>query len=609
MFINGIPLVIIEVKKPNNKDGMKAEYSRMNRRLQESSFRRFFNLFQLLIVSNNQEYENDDPEHLIGAYYATHAKRHYRFNHFREELQSEYIDHIADIDHHIEDVIISDSKQLESLKNDAEYQTNIDKNSPTNKIISGLLYPKRLQFLLLHGMVYVEEDSNGVKEIQKHIMRYPQLFAAKKTLQMLQNGKRKGVIWHTQGSGKTAFAFYCVNILTQYFAQQGIVPKFYFIVDRIDLTNQAAREFGKRGLKTYKINSRQDLNADFKTNIATRSGEKEICIVNIQKFSEDTKQENISGYNTHIQRIFFIDEAHRSYNMAGSFLPNLYNADEQSIKIALTSTPIIIPSNRSGSLKNLDKVSTKQIFGDYIHKYYYNASIDDGYTLKLMREKIKTTYQETIQKNIQHISQELQIKTGEIKAEEIHQHPHYAQPLLDYVVEDLHNSRLILDNQSIGGMLVCVNNNQAALLYRLFLEKYHNNPQSSVQSAILVLDDSENITHSNKNQDIEDYKQGKIDLLIVNKMLLTGFDCPRLKKLYLDRKIKAHNLLQALTRVNRPYQDFRYGYIVDFANIEEEFNRTNQAYLLELKQAHQGFLDEDEEDVWNSIFISEDEKV
>ena len=293
--------------------------------------------------------------------------------------------------------------------------------------------------------------------------------------------------------------------------------------------------------------------------------------------------------------------------MAGSFLPNLYNADEQSIKIALTGTPIIIPSNRSGSLKNLDKVSTKQIFGDYIHKYYYNASIDDGYTLKLMREKIKTTYQETIQKNIQHISQELQIKKGEIKAEEIHQHPHYAQPLLDYVVEDLHNSRLILDNQSIGGMLVCVNNHQAELLYRLFLEKYQDNPQYSVQSAILVLDDSENITHSNKKQDIEDYKQGKIDLLIVNKMLLTGFDCPRLKKLYLDRKIKAHNLLQALTRVNRPYQDFRYGYIVDFANIEEEFNRTNQAYLLELKQAHQGFLDEDEEDVWNSIFISEDE--
>ena len=67
-------------------------------------------------------------------------------------------------------------------------------------------------------------------------------------------------------------------------------------------------------------------------------------------------------------------------------------------------------------------------------------------------------------------------------------------------------------------------------------------------------------------------------------MLLTGFDAPRLNKLYLGRLIKEHSLLQALTSVNRPYKNYRYGYVVDFANISEEFDKTNQAYFRELKE-------------------------
>ena len=75
-----------------------------------------------------------------------------------------------------------------------------------------------------------------------------------------------------------------------------------------------------------------------------------------------------------------------------------------------------------------------------------------------------------------------------------------------------------------------------------------------------------------------------IDLLIVFNMLLTGFDAPRLKRLYFGRKLKDHNLLQALTRVNRPYKDNRYGYVIDFANIKRNFEETNEAYLKELNR-------------------------
>jgi type I restriction enzyme R subunit len=97
----------------------------------------------------------------------------------------------------------------------------------------------------------------------------------------------------------------------------------------------------------------------------------------------------------------------------------------------------------------------------------------------------------------------------------------------------------------------------------------------------VILHDVE--TKQGRKDLVEDFKDGKIDLLFVFNMLLTGFDAPRLKKLYVARVIKAHNLLQTLTRVNRTYKDFRYGYVVDFADIKKEFDKTNQDYFRELQ--------------------------
>ncbi|MFM6265046.1 MAG: hypothetical protein ACKPFA_00820, partial [Dolichospermum sp.] len=84
-------------------------------------------------------------------------------------------------------------------------------------------------------------------------------------------------------------------------------------------------------------------------------------------------------YDVNIQRVYFLDEVHRSYNPKGSFLANLIQSDPNAIKIGLTGTPLL------GNDYN-----SKMLFGDYIHKYYYNASIADGYTLRLIREEIET---------------------------------------------------------------------------------------------------------------------------------------------------------------------------------------------------------------------------
>jgi len=124
-------------------------------------------------------------------------------------------------------------------------------------------------------------------------------------------------------------------------------------------------------------------------------------------------------------------------------------------------------------------------------------------------------------------------------------------------------------------------------------------------SALILHDEDDKETRKAKTKD---FKDGKIDLLFVYSMLLTGFDAPRLKKLYLGRKIRAHNLLQTLTRVNRPYKNFKLGYVVDFADISAEFEVTNQAYFRELKSEYsENIGEEDPNDVFGSLFMSKAE--
>lgn len=106
--------------------------------------------------------------------------------------------------------------------------------------------------ILKYSFAYVKNESG----LEKHIMRYPQLFATYEIEKKLEEGIKKGIIWHTQGSGKTALAFYNVKYLTDYFQKKGVIPKLYFIVDRIDLMDQAKGEFSSRGLVVHVVNSR-----------------------------------------------------------------------------------------------------------------------------------------------------------------------------------------------------------------------------------------------------------------------------------------------------------------------------------------------------------------
>ena len=181
--------------------------------------------------------------------------------------------------------------------------------------------------------------------------------------------------------------------------------------------------------------------------------------------------------------------------------------------------------------------------------------------------------------------------------------------MIDYIISDFRRFRIEQNDDTVGAMIVCKTNPQAREMYRLWQErfnkslyidekideKYDENLMMAAEpmvayghhtkplKASLILHDEGD--KEERKAYIDEYKKKlSVDILIVNQMLLTGFDAPRLKKLYLGRSLDGHDLLQALTRVNRPYHKFKYGYVVDFVNIKENFDATNDRYLRELNR-------------------------
>ena len=608
LFVNGLPLCFVEVKKPNNHGGMVAESIRMNKeRFPNKKFRRFINITQLMIFSNNMEYDTlGGIVPIQGAFYCTGARNSSPFNCFREEnpgsmkiapYNRDY-PYLA-IDKETEKKILSDYN-CQVIHTSPEYQTNLGVNTPTNRILTSMCSPERLLFILQYGIAYVrmEREVDGKIEStdQKHIMRYQQMFAAMAIRQRLSEGVKSGVVWHTQGSGKTALSYYLTYILNDFYAKQNKVAKFYFIVDRLDLLEQAKQEFEARGLLVATANTRTELMEQFRQNQAQQgaSGQAEITVVNIQRFAEDKEKVNINDYATNLQRIFILDEAHRGYKPGGCFLANLFEADKESIKIALTGTPLL-----------KDERASCKVFGSYLHTYYYDKSIADGYTLKIIREDIETSYKERLSDVYDRLDTLVQKK--DIKRSQIIEHPSYVEELARYISDDLRRFRKIQGDDTLGGMVICETSEQARRLYEAFTTKPTGGNSMPIQPHMdeqewmvaealpvyvtekkplrvgLILHDSDD--KETRKQIVKDFKKNmSIDLLIVFNMLLTGFDAPRLKRLYFGRKLKDHNLLQAITRVNRPYKEMRYGFVIDFADIKRNFDETNEAYLQELNR-------------------------
>ena len=568
ILINGMPLGFLEVKKPNNEGGIQREFDRMiKKRLLKKEYRKYFNLIQFVSFSNNMEYEEDDDAEDVkaGSFYTTPNGTNTSFSFFREDDEN-YITHYKYKNIEMTQIkeVMKDCGYNPSETDTPEFAENLKVDTPCNSFVTSVFDKERFLYFIQYGIMFIKGAIP-----QKHIMRYPQFFATRKIIERLEGGGKGGIIWHTQGSGKTGLAAFSNRVIRDYYAKKNINTRMFFIVDRLDLLTQASTEFRNRGLHVTNCKDKKELAKELNKPLSTNMDSKsigEICVVNIQKIMEDNKMpEAKNDYNANIQRIFFIDEAHRSYSIKGDFYKNLMTCDLDGVFIALTGTPLLSKKERS-NLK----------FGDYIHKYFYDKSIADGYTLRIKKENIDTVARAEIKNN-------LNIEDNRLNDKDVFESDAYIEALGNFIEKDFVNFRLENTDDSIGGMIVCRSNPQARKVHEWF-------EKNSKLKTGLVISDQDDPTQSkiNKNNQLEFRETSSPDLLVVNFMLTTGYDVKRLKKMYLLRGPHAQSLLQTISRVNRPYKSpngkiYKYGYIVDFVDIEEEYDRTIEAYIKELE--------------------------
>ncbi len=431
---------------------------------------------------------------------------------------------------------------------------------------------------------------NVLKELQKHYETNPK-------------DPLKGIIWHTQGSGKTALTYHLTKLIRDFFSPLNKKTKFYFIVDRLDLLEQAKSEFLKRGLCVHEAENKEDLSQKLKNSSVFEGpqGNDEIIVVNIQKFkapneekapNEDpsstpkeivskTELQEATKDNHDLQRVFIIDEAHRSYDPKGCFYANLIECDKTAIKIALTGTPLLED--------NAQDKATKKTFGNYLHTYSYAESIKDRHTLKLQLEIIEKSYKEKLQKIYRLLQESITIEDIEVKKEMIFNDEKYIKEMLFYIIRDLLFFRLGNNDENLKAMVICFSSKQAKLANLLFNEVQEKVLQENPNLKILNKLQSSLILHDEQEvkEKIHSFKHEDTDIVFVFNMLLTGFDLPNLKRLYIHRELKDHNLLQALARVNRSYNNMSFGYLIDFVGIKENYDKTTDDYLKELNQFNQ----------------------
>ncbi len=432
---------------------------------------------------------------------------------------------------------------------------------------------------------------NVLKELQKHYENNPK-------------DPLKGIIWHTQGSGKTALTYHLTKLIKDFFSPLNKKTKFYFIVDRLDLLEQAKNEFLKRGLCAHEAENKEDLSQKLKNSRVFEGpqGNDEIIVVNIQKFkapneekspnedpsnsapkeiiSKTELQESIQN-SRDLQRVFIIDEAHRSYDPKGCFYANLIECDKTAVKIALTGTPLLED--------NAQDKATKNTFGNYLHTYSYAESIKDGHTLTLQLESIETSYKEKLQEIYRLLQESITIEDIEVKKEFIFNDEKYIKEMLYYIIRDLLNFRRVNNDENLKAMVVCFSSAQAKLANLFFNEVQEKVLQENPNLKILNKLQSSLILHDEQEvkEKIYSFKHKDTDIVFVFNMLLTGFDLPSLKRLYIHRELKDHNLLQALARVNRSYNNMSFGYLIDFVGIKENYDKTTDDYLKELNQFNQ----------------------
>lgn len=566
LFVNGIPLCVIECKRPDMKEPLKQAISQHLRNQQEDGIRNLYVYSQLTLSIAAQE-----------AAYATNSTPEKFWAKWQEKFTTEQEEQNYNSSLHAlkNTAIPADIKEQlfsDRFKYVRQYFDALEKEVilPTeqDRYLFSLCRPERLMDLVFNFVLY----DNG----EKKIARYQQFFAIKKSMQRIKNieqGKRKGgVIWHTQGSGKSL----TMVMLAQAIAMEPSIknPKIVLVTDRTDLDNQITSTFRKCGRFVENATTGQRL-VDL---LESKSDAVVTTIINkfvaaVKKISKPLESHDI---------FVLVDEGHRTQH--GTFNIDMQKTLPNACFIAMTGTPLF----------KKDK-STAEKFGGMIDAYTVDQAVSDKAVVPLLYEgrlALQDVNASPIDTFFGMVSEPLSdYQKADIKRKFArYDHLNSAEQKMRMIAWDIsyHFRDNWQDKTPFKGQLVC-DKKVNAIKFKEYLDEigivssavlissiddregedsaYEKSTEKENQFWKKMMDEHGNAKSYEKNIISRFKNQKDPEIIIVVDKLLTGFDEPKNTVLYLTRNLQSHKLLQAIARVNRIYPDKEFGYIIDYYGV------------------------------------------
>ena len=577
LFVNGIPLVVIECKRPDIKGALEQAISQHLRNQKDDGIRSLY-LYSALLLSIGNSY---------GAYGTTATPAKF-WNKWREMFVTEQdeAEYARQLDQMVNEPLSEEQKDHLFGNRFRYVRTYFDEQMqepvlPTeqDRYLYSLCRPERLLDLIHNFTIY----DGGIKKLA----RYQQYFAVKEIaarVRTLDHGKRRGgVVWHTQGSGKSL----TMVLLAQAIAQMQEIPgaRIVMVTDRTDLDSQITGTFKKCG--------REVMNATTGTHLVELLESKSDAVITtiINKF--ETAVKRMSRPLTDPNIFILIDEAHRSQykEMAIKMDKVLPNA----CKIAFTGTPLMKREK-----------NTARTFGGIIRPVYtVRQAVEDGAVVPLLYEgRIvpQSVNEGPIDDFFSKVCEELnEYETADLKkkysrTDSVNQTDQRIYSIAWNISEHFRNN---WQGTKFKAMLVTPRKS-IAVLYKKFLDEI-----DIVSSEVLITApetrEGEESSYGETSEAVKAYWKKMMDehgtpkkyqdnliarfknqehpeIMIVVDKLLTGFDEPKVAVMYLDRKLNGHTLLQAVARVNRVCDDKEFGYIIDYYGVLKELDDALELY-------------------------------
>ncbi len=604
LFVNGLPLVVIECKESNEYtsnpifEAVKQlrRYSNQREETHEAGLRegeeRLFHFNQLVIATCEDD-----------ARFGTISSPYEYFFNWKAIYPEKF----------------------------KKYTPPLGKERSQELLIQGMLAPETLLDIVRHYMLYMTVN----KTLVKITCRYQQYRAVTKMVERLRGGKtpeeRSGVVWHTQGSGKSLTMVFLVRKLRT--ADDLKDYKVLMVNDRIDLEDQLSETATLTGERVYFVNSSVQLKKDLANDTSN------LNMVMVHKFREEKdrftpelvkdalakygvkpiSKGGLFGVVSDSERILMlVDEAHRT--QSGDLGDNLFEGFPNATRIAFTGTPLIAERHAK---RTVDR------FGKYIDKYKLQDAVEDGTTLQILYEgktaetalsekhkfdtKFEDLFKERTDDEIIAIKKKYgatdDILDAEKRIEAI------ANDMVAHYVENVLPNRFkaqVVCNSKIAAVRYKTSIDKA-LLSALEKEQAKEKPDEELtrqiaflKSEVVLSADQTNelavITHARKHSlevnAIDNFKkpfdydepETGIAFLVVCDMLLTGFDAPIEQVMYIDKRVKEHTLLQTIARVNRVQPGKMRGYIVDYIGLAHHLKEALSIYAEEDQNEVQSFM-------------------